>query len=107
MHESDAERLDLAEEFFDKPLGTHSPDLHALMNLMRGPRGGPHYVLLVVRADEEWRLAVMAQTAPGLPRPLEVTFDCIEDAERYVFKLRWEALGGRPLDMDSFPGGST
>ena len=31
----------LADEFFDRPLGTHSFELHALMILMRGPPGAP------------------------------------------------------------------
>ena len=60
MHELDAERLDLAEEFFDKPLGTHSPDLHALMmggaagyeiDCADATLGTPRHALVVARSE--------------------------------------------------------
>ena len=100
MYEVDPTRLDLAEEFIAKPLGTHSADLHALMNFMRGPNGGRHYVLLTVRPDALWRLAIMPDGEPGPPRPLDIEFSSIEDAERYVFKLRWHELTGQELAVD-------
>lgn len=99
MFKIDPGRLDLAREFRARPFGEHSPDLQAVLNVMRAlPTEGKH-VLLVERPGREWRLAVM-RGQPPMPEPQNLTFTTLEEAEWHVFGLRWQALTGEPLELD-------
>ncbi len=94
----DGGRSDLFEEFMRRPFGRHTPDLQSLLNYMRGsPIVGKHF-LLMTRSNMEWMLARFTEGDPlGVERLPEVVFDDIEEAERYVFRLRWAAMfGGLP-----------
>ncbi|MCY4632728.1 MAG: hypothetical protein OXE75_17855, partial [bacterium] len=102
----DGGRADLFEEFMRRPFGRHSPDLQSLLNYMRGiPLVGKHF-LLMTRSNTEWMLARFTEGDPlGVERLPEVVFDDIEEAERYVFRLRWGALfGGLPPSRQSGEG---
>ncbi len=102
----DGGRADLFEEFMRQPFGRHSPDLQSLLNYMRGiPLVGKHF-LLMTRSNTEWMLARFTEGDPlGVERLPEVVFDDIEEAERYVFRLRWAALfGGLPPSRQSGEG---
>jgi len=96
----DPERLDLAREFKARPFGEHSPDLQYLLNLMRSREVHGRYVLVMTRPHAQWTLARLTDNNLGPPLLTNVSFDSLEAAEWAVFKLRWEALAGRPLELD-------
>jgi hypothetical protein len=103
VYRFDPSRRDLAFEFRAKPFGEHSPDLQYLLNLFRSSSPGGWHALVMTRPHEQWTLARMIEQPdgrPALPQLTNVTFDSIEAAEWAVFKLRWEALAGEPLDID-------
>jgi hypothetical protein len=100
MYRFDKARLDLAQEFKASPFGEHSPDLQYLLHLMRKPRALPFHVLLIDRAGERWTLAVMEPGAKAPPRPTNIVFTDLAEAEWHVFKLRWAQLAGEELAID-------
>jgi hypothetical protein len=87
----------LAAEFHARPLGPHGRELHWLLVLMRRADHCLNLVL-VQSAPGQW---VMAERRPhGVP-PLSIdgaTFDSLEAAERFAFRLRWRAMTGEELD---------
>ena len=91
--------LKYAAEFKANPLGTPSPGLQRVMNLLRGgPREGK-YVLVVKEPFRRWVLGRM----PGeRGQPVEVfpehEFTDLAVAEWAVFKLRWLAKTGHSLE---------
>jgi hypothetical protein len=100
MFTFDPTRLDLAREFKARPFGQHSPDLQYLLNLMRSRETAGRYVLVMTRPHAQWTLARLTQDNFGPPVLTNVTFDSLEAAEWEVFKRRWEALAGRPLELE-------
>ena len=54
----DATRLDLAREFRRNPFAKHSPELYALLEVLRGPAFNGNYVLVVLEAHRRYVLAV-------------------------------------------------
>ncbi len=100
MLQFDKTRLDLAREFRANPYGEHSPDLQYLLNLMRRPGPEPFHVLLVDRPGERWTLAMMTPGGREAPRPTNVVFADLKDAEWHVFKLRWARLAGEELPLE-------
>lgn len=106
MYQFDPARLDLAREFRRRPFGEHSPDLQALLNVMRSTTPGGWHVLVMTRPHAQWTLARMVEQLggrPALPQLTNVTFDSLEAAEWAMFRLRWEALSGAPLAIDEGP----
>jgi hypothetical protein len=100
MYRFDKTRLDLAREFRANPWGEHSPDLQYLLNLMRAPGPAPFHVLLIDEAGKRWTLATLEPGGRSPPRPTNVVFTDLLEAEWHVFKLRWETLAGAPLELD-------
>ncbi|MEQ9643546.1 MAG: hypothetical protein RIM84_26235 [Alphaproteobacteria bacterium] len=99
MFTIDPNRLDLALEFRRKPFGEHSADLQAVLNAMRSlPADGKH-LLVMTKPHREWTLARM-EGDPPRPALLDEVFASLEDAEWHVFRLRWEALTGQPLNVN-------
>jgi N,N-dimethylformamidase len=96
----DPSRLDLAREFKAKPFGEHSPDLQYLLNLMRSRETDGRHVLVMTRPHAQWTLARLTDGNLGSPQLTNLTFDSLEAAEWAVFKRRWEALAGAPLEID-------
>lgn len=89
----------LAAEFRSRPFGRHSADLQNLLHEMRSaPIPGKHF-LFMSETNREW---VLGRYAPGLPpTPIidwSVTFNNLEDAEWYVFRVRWREMFGEELD---------
>ncbi len=96
----DATRLDLAREFRRNPFAKHSPDLYALLEILRGPRFNGNYVLVVLEPHKRYALAVK-QPAGKPPVVLgNEIHGSAADAEWAVFKRRWEAASGQPLAID-------
>jgi len=54
----DATRLDLAREFRRNPFAKHSPELYALLEVLRGPAWNGNYVLVVLEPYRRYALAV-------------------------------------------------
>src|SRR5262249_3615182 len=99
----------LAEEFFRNPLGRHSPTLQRLLReFRRQPLDGKH-ALLCTKPGREWTLAQLpGERGKELTIHWGVTFSSVEDAERHVFRLRWERHFGAPLaDTPAAPALST
>lgn len=93
----DATRLDLAREFRRNPFAKHSPDLYALLEILRGPRFNGNYVLVTLEPGTRYVLAVKQ---PGGKPPVVLSnevFASAADAEWAVFKRRWEAAAGQKL----------
>jgi len=100
MFRFDKTRLDLAREFRANPYGEHSPDLQYLLNIMRRPGPDPYHVLLVDRPHERWTLALIKPGGRELPRPTNMVFTDLKEAEWHVFKLRWAKLAGEELPIE-------
>lgn len=101
MYRINPDRLDLVEEFLHQPFGHHSAELQRLLNVLRDePLNGKH-ILVRTNPGKEWAVAQLAgvpgQAVRLLPGQVYAT---AEDAERAVFKLRWEKMTGRKLDPD-------
>ena len=100
MFKIDPARVDLAREFKAKPYGEHSPDLQAVLTVMRGlPIEGKH-VLIATEPHRQWTLARMTGRPPKPELLSNHVFHSLEEAEWFVFKLRWEQITGQPLPLD-------
>ncbi len=100
MYQLDPHRTDLAEAFKANPSGPHDGELLKLLDCMRsGPMAGK-YVAVCTKRHREWVLGRL----PGVRgEPVELledrVFDSFAAVEWAVFELRWEDLGGEPLDL--------
>ncbi len=94
--------LALAREFRADPFGAHSPGLIRLLNQFRsGPIEGKH-CLVCTQPHAEWRLARLSGVRGAAPAiEHNRVFHSLAEAEWAVFKLRWEAAGGPPLDDEA------
>ena len=93
----DPRRTDLALEFKRRPFGPHSPELQAVLNVLRGSRHCQNLLLVCTRPHAEWMLAEK-QPAGQPPRLFpDRVFTSLEAAEWYAFRLRWEAVTGQSL----------
>jgi len=100
MYEIDPTRLDLAEEFRQKPYGRHSAELQRVLNRMRSEPFEGHYVLIREGRFGPYRLG---RFGPSPADPIDFTghvFASAREAEWTVFKLRWQKLTGRELPLD-------
>ena len=96
----DPTRRDLVDAFCANPGGPHSPELQRLVNKLRfDPSMKDKYVVVCTKPHEEWTLAQLPGKR-GKPIRLheDQVFNSIMDAERAIFKLRWEAHTGQSLD---------
>lgn len=95
----DPSRLDLAREFRARPYGPHSADLQRMLNIMRaGPYPG-RYVLIQRKLGDPFELARLGAQRGDPPTVLGPIYATRPEAEWAVFKLRWEALTGHPLEL--------
>ena len=97
MFAIDPRRTDLALEFRQRPFGPHSPELQAVLNVLRSARHCQDLVLICTRPHAEWMLAEK-QPDGQPPRPFpDLVFKSLEAAEWHAFRMRWEAVTGAPL----------
>jgi N,N-dimethylformamidase len=97
MFAIDPRRTDLALEFRRRPFGPHSPELQAVLNVLRSARHCQDLVLICTRPHAEWMLAEK-QPDGQPPRPFpDLVFKSLEAAEWHAFRMRWEAVTGAPL----------
>ncbi|HTZ81183.1 MAG TPA: hypothetical protein VMC10_24950 [Stellaceae bacterium] len=94
----DPARLDLAREFRARPFGRHSPELQALLDIMRRAENCQNLILVAVEPGR-WMLGErLADHRP--PRLFtEEIFDSLEAGEWAAFRRRWRALAGTELDL--------
>jgi hypothetical protein len=86
------------DEFRKQPFGHHSAQLQQVLNKLRhGPMAGK-YVLVCTKPHREWMLAQLPDKIGG---PVKLhhnrIFHSLAEAEREVFKLRWEQHTGETL----------
>jgi hypothetical protein len=94
-------RLDLAREFRAAPLGRHSGELYALLNVLRAGAVAGKYCLICVEPHRRWVIGRMSGQRGVAPAVSDNRiFERLEDAEWAVFKLRWAEVNGAPLDED-------
>ncbi len=93
-------RPELALEFKKAPYGRHSADLHYILNLMRAPSANPFHVLIVTKPGERWQLATMELGASSAPTMLDKEFSSTEEAEWYLFRVRWRDITGKECPID-------
>ena len=97
----DPSRTDLAHEFMANPMGPHSAALQRIVTRMRDGEAAGRYVLVTRVPHEEWVLAqISGQRGVDLTLLEDQVFSSLEDAERAVFKMRWELITGTPLLLD-------
>ncbi len=99
MFKIDPSRSDLAREFKARPYGVHSPDLQAVLSLMRSDPPDGRHVLFCTKPHEEWVLARISGDPPRAVMLDDATFTSLEEAEWAVFRMRWKALTGEELDL--------
>lgn len=97
----DPSRTDLAREFMANPMGPHSAALQRIVTRMRDSEPAGRYVLVTSIPYQEWVLGQLSgQRGVDLTLLEDQVFTSIEDAERAVFKMRWELITGSPLVLD-------
>lgn len=89
--------LYVVDEFMEKPIGHHSPDLQRVLNTLRGVDVKDKHCLICTKPGREWRLAQLSGVRGKPVKLLNKTFTNIDDAERYVFRLRWKQHTGKAL----------
>jgi hypothetical protein len=96
----DPDDLSIAQEFRRQPIGYHSKNLQAVLNLFRG---GPVEGKWVLVCRKPWREWVLAQLPGKRGAPLilheDVVFTDWNAAEWEVFRRRWREHTGRELTL--------
>jgi hypothetical protein len=87
------------DEFRQRPIGPHSPNLQRILNRMRGAPNAGKYCLICTRPFAEWQLARMSgrRGVPPTPIPGEIFTD-LAAAEWAVFRRRWRELTGEDIN---------
>lgn len=103
----DPSRLDLVREFYADPLGRRSPELQELLLTLRAEPIERKLVILRDQTADTWEVARLDGQRGTLPRRLPgCCFACREEAERTIFRLRWEHCTGVALTEPNLrPGG--
>jgi hypothetical protein len=84
-----AEKDRLIDEFRQRPVGHHSPDLQRLLTRLRGEPLEGKYVLICRKPHTEWVLGQLSGRRGGPVKILkDQVFTSLEDAEREVFRRR-------------------
>ena len=92
--------LDLAREFMATPVGLHSPNLQRLLRGMRGGAVKGKYALLSTRPGHEWTLIQLSGDRAIAPKIFDQhVYHDLDEAEREVFRLRWQQLTGQALEL--------
>ena len=87
----------LADEFMANPFGRASPELQRVLMVFRGEPLEGKPVLICTKPFEEWALAIHSGKRGVPPQLTEHRFASLEEAERFVFRLRWKKYTGHDL----------
>jgi len=94
----DPRRLDLAAEFRARPFGRHSPELQALLDIMRRAENCQNLILVSI-GPGKWALGERLPDGKP-PRLLEGRiFESRAAGEWAAFRRRRRALAGRELEL--------
>ena len=97
----DSIRTDLAREFKANPMGPHSAELQRIVTRMRWGELEGRYVLVERVPHREWVLGRLSgQRGVDVTILEDEVFTSQADAEWTVFKLRWQAITGQPVEVD-------
>ena len=93
MSEINHNRRDLVEAFLANPRGPHSPELQRLVNELRFDKTmKDKYIVVCTKPHQEWTLAQLpGERGKSIRLHEDQVFTNLDDAERAVFRLRWEA----------------
>lgn len=94
----DPTRLDLAAEFRAHPFGRHSPELQALLDVMRRAENCQNLILVSIEPGR-W---VLGERLPDHKPPrlfAEEVFTSLEAGEWAAFRRRWRTITGRELEL--------
>lgn len=98
-YQIDPTDLKFAVEFMAEPIGYHSPGLQRVLNRMRGADWAFKYVLIVQERHGRWLLGKMPRARGSAIEIVDdVTYTNLLEAERDIFRRRWEDLTGQDLD---------
>ena len=103
MSDAPTNRLRSAGTFTTTPGGPPSPELERRVNKLRfEPSMKGKYVVVCTKPHAEWTLAQLPG-ARGKPIVMhhDRVFTSLDDAERAIFKLRWEAATGETLASET------
>jgi len=93
------EDIPYAREFMASPIGYHSPGLQRVLNRMRGADWAFKYILIVKERYALWQLGRLPAGRGAKVEPVEgVLYSNLLEAERDIFKRRWNDLTGQGLD---------
>jgi hypothetical protein len=88
----------VVDEFQQKPIGHHSPELQRVLNVFRGEPTHDKYVLICTKPHKEW---VLGQLPGERGKPVKIlkgkVFTSVENAEQEVFRRRWKKHTGSDL----------
>jgi hypothetical protein len=94
--------LVLQREFRATPIGAHSPALARILSHMRAMPIGGKLCILCQRPYEAYAIGRMSVNRGEPPKLLDNrVFKTPSEAEWEIFKLRWLALFGHPIDEDA------
>jgi|GEM_PF-441228 len=87
---------ELFAEYAGKPTGAHSPDLQFILQKFRKTPCAGKYVLIAIEPHRRWGLGRLTGVR-GRPvvRHGGVEFTDLAEAERHVFRLRWQEMTGK------------
>jgi len=74
--------------FLNKPFSKHNLETLKILNILRSAKTKNKYCLICIKPFQLWQLAKMTGTRGNTPKLINKFFNNLEDAERYVFKLR-------------------
>ena len=79
--------------FLNKPFSCHNLDTLKILNKLRSASNKGKYCLICIKPFEIWQLAKLTgmRGKPAVPIKNKY-FNDLEEAERYVFKLRWKSI---------------
>jgi len=88
------------EEFRKLPIGTHSPGLQRVLNMMRLYRGGAQYILVCRKRFADY---VIGRMPPDRSKPIEIEVETVfktrEEAEWAMFCRRWREHTGMIINQ--------
>ena len=89
-----------AKEFLGNPIGHHSPGLQRVLNVFRGEPLKGKYVLVCTKPHKEWQLAMLSgERSKPVTLVKGKIYRDLEEAERDVFRLRWQSFTGQKLPL--------
>ena len=76
------------KKFLKKPFSKHNLETLKILNNLRSVNTKNKYCLICVKPFKLWQLAKLSGERGIPPKKINKFFKNLEDAERYVFKLR-------------------